>query len=124
MEKSNALVKTFPVVWIVIIVVCGILVLFQEYIYAISFALGNFTSLMTMSMLVKSSHGLVNVKEKHEAQKMVWKNYAIRYLIYIVILVTAQVHPNLNLLVTAAGLFVFKICLYGVIYFTEKGDKE
>lgn len=124
MEKSNAVIKTFPVVWVVIIVVCGILVMFQEHILAISFALGNFTSLMTMSMLVKSSRVLVNVKEKHDAQKMFWKQYALRYVIYILILVTAALHPNLNIYMTAAGLFVFKICLYGVLYFTEKGDKK
>lgn len=124
MGKSNAFVKTFPVVWIVTIIVAGALVLFGETILGISYALGSVTSLMTMSMLYKSSLKVIESTTKEQAQKVAWKNYGLRYLMYVLILVTSAIHENLNVFLVAAGIITFKICLYIVIYFTEKGDKN
>lgn len=124
MENSNAFIKTFPVTWIVTIIGGVIIYFIGDAIMSVSFLLGSVTSLMMMSMLFRSTNKILLSENKIDAQKQSVRSYALRYLFYTIILVTAAIHPNINILFTAGGLFVFKICLYIVLFFENRGGKK
>ena len=107
--------------WGVTLVGGIVLWLVNQPVWALSFALGSITMLFTMSMLYKSSKKVLE-QDKQGAQRMAVRNYAFRYLFYAIILVTAVVHPNLNVIVTAIGLFSFKIVFYIIYFITERGE--
>jgi hypothetical protein len=121
MKSDDAFIKTFPATWVVTIVLGIIIAIVFDTISAISFALGSVTSLMMMSMLFKSSNKVLNMTDKVQAQRQTAKNYAMRYFFYVLILVISAIHPNINVLFVAIGLFVFKLCLYGMIFLEKKG---
>lgn len=120
MENKDAFIKTFPFVWIYTIVISLILLIFDKT-WSISFALGSVTSLMTMSMLYKSSARLL-VSDKTSAQKLAVRNYAFRFVFYAVILVVSGIFDEtLEILATAVGLFSFKIVFYVVLFVESRG---
>lgn len=122
MEKTSAFIKTFPITWVYTLVIAAVLYfVFDQYI-AVSFALGSLISLMAMSMLLKSSNRVLDSDET-QAKKIATKSYAVRYMLYAMILVVAAVMPNLEVLATAAGLFSFKICLYISLIIQKRGEK-
>jgi hypothetical protein len=122
MEKNDSFFKTFPIVWIVTIIVGVLLWVLGSSSWGLSFILGSVTSLMMMSMLYKSSKNVLEQDTKIKAQRLATRNYFFRYFFYAVILVAAGVHPNLHILFTGAGLFVFKIVFYIVLFIDGRGE--
>ncbi len=122
MEKNDSFFKTFPIVWIVTIIVGVLLWVLGNSSWGLSFILGSVTSLMMMSMLYKSSKKVLEQNTKIKAQRLATRNYLFRYFFYAVILVAAAVHPNLHILFTAAGIFVFKIIFYIVLFIDGRGE--
>ena len=53
---------------------------------------------------------------------MAVRNYVFRYFFYAVILVAAAVHPNLEVIGVAIGLFVFKIVFYILLFLERRGE--
>ncbi|MEC9485096.1 MAG: ATP synthase subunit I [Candidatus Izemoplasma sp.] len=123
MDKRDPFLVTFPVMWGLTFIISIVLWLVNQPIWALSYALGSITMLFTMSMLYKSSKKVL-AQDKQGAQRMAIKNYAFRYLFYAIILITAAVHPNLNIIVTAIGLFSFKIVFYILYFITDRGEQN
>ena len=90
----------------------------------LSFALGSITTLMMMSMLYKSTEKVLQNTDKIKAQRQTIRNYAFRYFFYAFILVVGALHPALDVLFVAIGLFVFKICLYLILLIQSKGGDQ
>lgn len=125
--KSNydAFIRAFPVTWIITIVVSVAIYFLGGTINAISFALGSITTLMMMSMLNKSSNKVfMNETDKVQAQKQIVRNYAFRYFFYALILVISALHPNIEVLFVALGLFVFRIALYIILFIDMRGENK
>lgn len=123
MESKDTFIKTFPFVWIYTGIIAVIFLIFIDKIWAVSFVLGSVTSLMTMSMLYKSSRRVVE-SDKITAQKLAVRNYAFRYFFYVIILVVSGYFDSLELLATALGLFSFKIVFYIVLLIESRGGKK
>lgn len=123
MENKDVFIKTFPLVWILTIVVAIILYIFAGKIWALSFVLGSVTSLMMMSMLYKSSKTILQ-NSKLDAEKIARRGYAFRFFFYALILVVSGLLENLEVVATAAGLFTFKIMLYLSIFLEKKGESK
>ena len=123
MESKDTFIKTFPFVWIYTGIIAIIFLIFINQIWAVSFVLGSVTSLMTMSMLYKSSRRVVE-SDKITAQKLAVRNYAFRYFFYVLILVVSGYFDSLELLATAIGLFSFKIVFYIVLLIESRGGKK
>lgn len=121
MKNSDAFLLTFPVTLVVTLIIATILVLTLDIPRGLSFALGSITTLMMMSMLYKSTEKVLQNTDKVKAQRQTIKNYAFRYFFYALILVIAQIHPALDVVYVALGLFIFKICLYLVLLVQNKG---
>ena len=124
MKDNNAFLVTFPVTLLVTFVTATILVFALGLSEALSFALGSITTLMMMSMLHKSTNSVLEETDKVRAQRRMARNYAFRYFFYAVILVISAIHPALNVLLVAIGLFVFKICLYIILLIQKKGGDQ
>ena len=122
MEKNDAFFKTFPIVWIVTIIIGVLLWVFGNSSWGLSFILGSVTSLMMMSMLYKSSKKVIEQDTAIKAQRLATRNYFFRYFFYAVLLMSVAVHPNLNVLLTGAGLFVFKMVFYIVLFIDGRGE--
>ncbi len=123
MESKDTFIKTFPFVWIYTGIIAITFLIFINQIWAVSFVLGSVTSLMTMSMLYKSSRRVVE-SDKITAQKLAVRNYAFRYFFYVLILVVSGYFDSLELLATAIGLFSFKIVFYIVLLIESRGGKK
>ncbi len=123
MEKNDAFFKAFPfTIGITIVIATALWIIFEQK-YGMSFALGSFTMLYTMSMLNKSSKRVLE-SDKVTAQRLTIRNYFFRYLFYAVVLVAAGLLPNLDVLTTGIGLFLFKIVFYIIILFDRRGEKK
>lgn len=126
MEKTSAFIKTFPITWIYTAVIAAILFFaFGENgkFIAVSFVLGAVVSMMTMSMLYRSSKRVLEGDEKM-AKRIAVQSYMFRYFFYALILVIAGIQENLDIFAVAAGLFSFKICLYISLFIEKKGVKK
>jgi len=123
MESKDTFIKTFPFVWIYTIIIAVMFWLLIGKDWGVSFVLGSATSLMTMSMLYKSSYKVIS-SDKQTAQKIAIKNYAIRYFFYIVVLVVSGYFEQFEIFATAIGLFSFKIVFYIVLLFESRGVKN
>ncbi len=125
MEKTSAFIKAFPITWIVTFIIGMLLYFFTTELKAISFALGSVTTLMMMSMLFKTTNKiLMNETDKVQAQRMTARNYAIRYGFYILILVISALHPKIEVLFVAFGLFVFRFVLYAILFISMRGEQK
>ncbi|MCK5388232.1 MAG: ATP synthase subunit I [Candidatus Izimaplasma sp.] len=122
MENKDAFTKVFPFVWIYTAIGGAALWLFKNQEWGISFILGSVTSLMTMSMLLKSSRRVLE-NDIAQAQRMAIRNYTFRFFFYALILVVSAMLDSLELLATAIGLFSFKVVLYASFIFEKRGDK-
>lgn len=118
MEQSRAFIKSFPFTMLASVLITVGLVVFGYKTLGLSFLLGSMTMMMTMSMLYKSSYKLM-VLEKQDASKKATFNYATRYALYAIVLVVAGLSDNLDILMVAAGLLLFKIILL-ILLFLEK----
>ena len=121
MKNNDAFLLTFPITLLVTLVVGIILILTLDISRGLSFALGSITTLMMMSMLYKSTEKVLQNTDKVKAQRQTIKNYAFRYFFYALILTIAAMHPALDVVFVAIGLFIFKICLYIVLLVQSKG---
>lgn len=121
MKENDSFLKTFPITFTIMIIVGVLLGILVDLKTGVSFALGCVTTLMMMSMLFKSTTKVVEMTDKVQAQRQTVKNYAFRFFFYVLILVIAAVHPNLDILFVAIGFFVFKIVLYIVLFLEKKG---
>jgi len=123
MKSKDAFISTFPLVWIY----TGFLGLAVYFIfgsiYGISFVLGSVTSLMTMSMLYKSSKRILQ-NDVSGAKQMAIRNYAFRFLFYAVILIASGLLDNLDIFATAFGLLSFKIVLYFNMLVLKRGENK
>lgn len=124
MKNNDAFLVTFPVTLLVTFVIAIILIFTLGLSEALSFALGSITTIMMMSMLYKSSTKVLEITDKVKAQRQTAKNYAFRYFFYALILVISAIHPALDVLFVAIGLFIFKICLYIVLLIQSKGGDQ
>ena len=124
MKNNDAFLVTFPVTLLVTFVSAIILIFAFGLSEALSFALGSITTIMMMSMLYKSSTKVLEITDKVKAQRQTAKNYAFRYFFYALILVISAIHPALDVLFVAIGLFIFKICLYIVLLIQSKGGDQ
>jgi len=122
MERNDAFYKTFPVVWIITIIAGALLWILGSQKMGISFILGSVTSLMMMSSLHRSSKSITELTSQIDAQRKATKNYFFRYGFYALILITSAVHPNLDVIFTAIGLFVFKLVLYIISFIDSRGE--
>lgn len=111
MKNKDSFISTFPLVWMYTGVVGVAAYFIFGSMYGVSFVLGSVTSLMTMSMLYKSSKRVLQ-NDVSGAQRQATRNYAFRFLFYAVILVAAGMLDNLDIYATAFGLLSFKIVLY------------
>ena len=75
--------------------------------------------MMTMSMLYKSSNRLLDLPKAH-ATRVAAKNYAVRYMIYAVVLVAAGLSDNLHVLLVGIGLFTFKVVLMTILFLEKR----
>ena len=123
MESKDTFIKTFPFVWIYTGIIAVIFYIFINETWALSFVLGSVTSLMTMSMLYKSSKRVVE-SDKATAQKIAVRNYAFRYFFYALILLVSGYFNSFEILATAIGLFSFKIVFYILLFFESRGEKN
>jgi uncharacterized Tic20 family protein len=123
MENKSSFIKAFPFTWLVTFIVTLILWLVFTKVEGISYLLGSATSLMGMSMLYKSAYKF-NEQDVSKAQKKAVLNYALRYLIYIVVLVAAGLLDQLSVYATAGGLLTFKFVLMALLFVEKKGDKN
>ncbi len=122
MKNKDAFISTFSLVWIYTLII-GIAIYFIfGKIYGLSFLLGSVTSLMTMSMLYKSSKRILE-SDVAGARKLAIKNYTFRFLFYAIILIAAGVLDNLDIFATAFGLLSFKIVLYFNLLVLKRGGK-
>jgi membrane protein YqaA with SNARE-associated domain len=113
---SNAsFYKTFPIVWGITIVGGTILWIALSQVYGLSFILGNVTSLYMMSLLNRSSKRLIELDEQ-SAKRVAARNYYLRYGFYAIILLSAALLDQLDLLTTGLSFFVFKIVFYIVLF--------
>lgn len=123
MENKDSFIKTFPFSWIFTIIVTIILWLVLDKTWALSFVLGSTVSIMGMSMLYKSSNNAIAL-DKVNAQRVAVKSYSFRFLFYGLILVTAALLENFEVIATAAGLFTFKIVFFVVLLLERRGEKK
>lgn len=123
MEQNKTFIISFPITVMVSIIITLILILAWDKNIGFSFLLGSMTVMMTMSMLYKSSVKLLDLS-KEVAQKAAMRNYAFRYLFYVIILVVAGLSENLNVLATAAGLFTFKFVLLTMSFLRRRGEEK
>ncbi len=123
MESKDTFIKTFPFVWIYTGILATIFWIFISKEWGISLVLGSATSLMTMSMLYKSSKRVVE-SDKATAQKLAVRNYAFRYFFYAIVLVVSGYYDSFEIYATAIGLFSFKIVFYMVLIFERRGVKN
>lgn len=124
-NKYESFIRTFPVTWILTIIGAVAIYFLGNAINAISFALGSVTTLMMMSMLNKSSNkAFFDGQDKVQAQKLIVRNYIVRYFFYALILTISAIHPNLNVLFVGLGLFVFRISLYIILFKDMRGEKK
>lgn len=122
MKNKDAFISTFSLVWIYTLII-GIAIYFIfGKIYGLSFLLGSVTSLMTMSMLYKSSKRILE-SDVAGARKLAIKNYTFRFLFYAIILIASGVLDNLDIFATAFGLLSFKIVLYFNLLVLKRGGK-
>ena len=125
MKKNNddAFITTFPLVWIYVFFVGGAIYFIFDKTYAISFLLGSVTSLMTMSMLYKSSKRVLQ-SDVSGASKLAIRNYTFRYMIYAIILIASALLDDLEILGVAFGLLSFKIVLYFNLLVLKRGENK
>lgn len=124
MKNKTAFIKAFPVTIISSVIVFLILLIgFGLKDWALSFLLGSFTSLWAMSMLSKSGSKILQEEEK-EAKKKAIINYAIRYSVYVIVLIVSELSDNLTILGCAAGLLTFKAILYILLFLEREGEKN
>ena len=123
MKNKDAFVSTFPLVWIYTFFVGGAIYFIFDKQYAISFLLGSVTSLMTMSMLYRSSSRILK-NNVSGATQMATRNYAIRYMLYAIVLVSAGLLEELEIIGVAAGLLSFKIVLYFNLLVLKRGENK
>ena len=122
MKNKDAFISTFPLVWVYTLIIGAVLYFILGKIYGLSFLLGSVTSLMTMSMLYKSSKRILE-SDVTGAQKLAIKNYTFRFIFYAIILVASGVLDNLDIFATAFGLLSFKIVLYFNLLVLKRGGK-
>lgn len=118
MEQKSAFIKTFPITMFLSIVITIILVLIEKNI-GLSFLLGAMTSMMTMSMLYKSSNRLLQMPSEL-ARRTATINYGMRYLLYAIVLVVSGLSSSLNVLVVGIGLLMFKIVLMSMLFLEKR----
>lgn len=124
MKKNNdAFISTFPLVWIYTFIIGGAIFFIFDKTYALSFLLGSVTSLMTMSMLYKSSKRVLQ-SDVSGATKLAARNYAFRYMIYAIILIASALLEDLEILGVAFGLLSFKIVLYFNLLVLKRGENK
>lgn len=124
MKENDAFLLSFPITLVVTLVVATILLITLDIERGLSFALGGITTLMMMSLLFKSTEKVLQNTDKVKAQRQTIRNYAFRYFFYALILVISALHPALDVLFVAFGLFVFKIVLYIVLFVQSKGGDQ
>ncbi len=123
MESKDTFIKTFPFVWVYTGILATVFWVFISKEWGISLILGSTTSLMTMSMLYKSSKRVIE-SNKETAQKLAVRNYAFRYFFYAVVLIVSAYFDSFSIYATALGLFSFKIVFYIVLIFEKRGVKN
>ena len=122
MENKDSFVKIFPFVWMYTAIIGTALWIFVNQEWGVSFILGSVTSLMSMSMLYKSSKKVLE-NDVGNAQRMAYKNYAFRLAFYALILVISALLDNFEIIATAIGLLSFKVVLYISFFLEKRGDK-
>lgn len=123
MEKNDAFYKSFPFTLLATILIAAVLWIVFDQMYGLSFALGSMTMLFTMSMLHKSSKKIIEY-DKVSAQRLAIRNYVFRYTFYAIVLVAAALSPSLDIISTAAGLFLFKIIFLSIVFFDRRGEHK
>jgi len=124
MENKTAFIKSFPITAVVAVVTMLVLWIgFGLKDWGLSILLGSFTSLWAMSMLSKSATQVLKLDEK-EAKRKTVINYLIRYVVYAIVLVVAQLSNNLNIIGVAIGLISFKAILYINLFIERQGEKN
>lgn len=123
MKQSEAFIKTFPFTLLATVVITLLLIFLVDKYIGYSFLLGAMVSIMAMSMLYKSSNNVLHLP-KQQAERAAARNYAMRYGLYAVVLVAAGFSDNLQVLVVAGGLFMFKIVLMIVLFFERRGGNN
>ena len=124
MKNNDAFLLSFPITLVATLIVATILVITVDLSKGLSFALGSITTVMMMSMLFKSTEKILENTDKIKAQRQTIRNYAFRYFFYAFILVIGAIHPALDVVFVALGLFVFKICLYVILLIQSKGGEQ
>lgn len=124
MKNNTAFLKTFPITAIVALVTMLVLWIgFGLKDWGLSILLGSFTSLWAMSMLSRSVTKLLK-EDENEAKKKTVINYLIRYIVYAIVLVVAELSGNLTILGVAIGLLSFKFILYINLFIERIGEKN
>ena len=124
MKSKSAFVKTFPTVMVLTLIVSLTLWIgFGKSVWGLSYALGSVTSLWAMSMLSKSSNRILSEDEKG-AKKTAAIGYVIRYVVYALVLVVAQLSDQFEILAVAVGLLSFKLVLYILLFTERQGDSK
>ena len=124
MRDNDAFLLSFPITLVLTLIVGTILLLTLDVQRGLSFALGSITTLMMMSLLFKSTEKVLQNTDKIKAQRQTIRNYAFRYFFYALILVIGAMHPALDVVFVAIGLFVFKLVLYAVLLIQGKGGDQ
>jgi hypothetical protein len=126
MRNSNdAFLLAFPITFGITILVVAILVIVGVDIkIPLSIGLGSVTTLMTMSMLQRSTNKVLLMEDKTKAQKQTIVNYVFRYFFYALILVIAAIHPSFRVEFVAAGLIIFKLVLYILLFMNRKDGEQ
>jgi O-antigen/teichoic acid export membrane protein len=121
MKNESAFYKTFFVVIILTLLQLLLVWLFVSKAWALSITLGSVTSLWAMSMLSKSSSKILKeIKDEASAKKAAAKQYAIRYAMYIIVLVVAGFSDNFEVVGVAIGLLLFKVVLYCLLFLEKR----
>ncbi|MGS0973240.1 MAG: ATP synthase subunit I [Candidatus Izemoplasmataceae bacterium] len=123
MENRNSFIKAFPFTWIVTIIVTTLLWVLSSRTFGLSYLLGSATSLMAMSLLYKGSYKVLEQSESN-AKKMAIRNYLFRFLLYAIVLIASALLEELNLYLTAGGLFTFKIVLQIILFIEKRGNEN
>lgn len=124
MENKTAFIKSFPITGIIAVVAMLVLWIgFGLKAWGLSILLGSATSLWAMSMLSKSTTKALKEEEK-DAKRTTIVNYLIRYIVYAIVLVVAQLSDNFEIIGVAIGLLSFKAILYINLFIERKGEKN
>jgi len=124
MKNNTAFIKSFPTTAIVSLLTMAILWIgFGLKDWGLSILLGSFTSLWAMSMLSRSSRAILKEDEK-EAKRKAVINYIIRFIVYAIVLVVAQLSDNLEIIGVGIGLLSFKAILYIYLFVERAGERN